>query len=387
MSSLRIHFLTQGVQEQGTYFRFHNLAVGLTNLGQDVTVFGCDWNPASKEREEIRDGVQYHIVPVFQGTSLFGSACHPLTAIRRCFVDYPPCDVAHLFQPFPSAALPWYWNLPKKTKLLFYDWDDLWIGGLVKSQPKLFREYWLRFVVNYLEQQLPQRALHVTTCSHFLAKKASKRNASQVSVIHNGLWPFVIPDQQAARESLGLDSQALYVGFMGRTCAELSWCFEALENNLHRHSSLRLALCGPPDNCLDSVPKNVLKRMDFLGTLPPLKTRNFAAALDLGLLPLEDNSFNQSRFPIKYAEYMAASTPVLCSDIGECANLSDGMPWVIKAGKTKKQWLDAFENAIHLMLIGQLSTVDINTVVENFSWNLISKKLLEIYWATITNIK
>lgn len=385
MSSLKIHFLTQFIHQQGTYFRFHNLAIGLTKLGHQVTVFGCDHDTTSKEREEIRDGVKYHIVPEFKGTSLFGTTCHPLTVIRRCFIDYPPCDVAHLFQPFPSAALPWNLILPKKAKVLFYDWDDLWSDGFLIGKSKLFREYWVKIITNYLEQQLPQRAVHVTTCSQFLADLSLQRNARKATVIHNGFWPFVIPDKKVARESLGLDPQALYIGFMGRTIAELSWCFEAFEINLYRYEDLRFALCGPSEQVLEKVPNHVQQKIDFLGNLPPFKTREFAAAIDLGLLPLEDNSFNQSRFPIKYAEYMAAATPVLCSDVGECAKISNNLPWVIKAGTTKQQWINAFDYGISLLKDNTLKKVNIDIIENLFSWNLISKNLLELYFLELSD--
>jgi hypothetical protein len=37
---LQIHFFVNFSHPSGTYFRFHNLAIGLTRLGHQVTVFG-----------------------------------------------------------------------------------------------------------------------------------------------------------------------------------------------------------------------------------------------------------------------------------------------------------------------------------------------------------
>jgi glycosyltransferase involved in cell wall biosynthesis len=378
MPPLRIHFLTQYISQTGTYFRFHNLAVGLAKLGQQVTVFGGELNTSSKERVETHDGIKYHIIPEYKGMSVFGS-CHPLTALRRCFFDYPACDVAHLFQPYPGAALPWMWALRKKTKLMFYDWDDLYKGGLMNGETRVFRDYWTEKWVTYLEQRLPKTSNHVTTCSQFLARMATERKALKVSVIPNGFWPFAIPEKRAARESLGLDPEAVYVGFMGRTVNELSWCLEALGRNAQRHEKLRFALCGPTIETLKKAAPDVLRRVDYLGSLPPLKTREFAAAIDLGLLPLEDNQFNQSRFPIKYAEYMAAGTPVLCSDVGECAQLFDNLPWILKAGKTKSQWLDSFDRALAMLTNGQVAPVDVSLMEKSLSWDSISRSLLSIY--------
>ena len=379
MDSLRIHFLTNSIKEAGTYFRFHNLAVGLVKLGQQVTVFSCDPESYSSHREELRDGVLYRIVPSFRGKTYFSDASHPLNALRRCFVDYPVCDIAHLFQPFLAPAFSWQWVLPQKAKALFYDWDDLWSDGGLLRKPQSFREYWISFWISYIERTFPKKANHVTTCSQFLANLAKQRNAKRVSIIHNGFWSFTIPDKKLARESLGLDPQALYLGYMGTESQEIPWCLQALEMNLAQNENLRLALCGSEFRSLKKLSPKVLQRVDFLGLLPPKQTRNFAAALDLGLLPLVDNPFNQSRFPIKYAEYMAAGTPVLCSDIGECARISNDFSWVIKSGKTREQWLEGFEEAVNLITNDQLPQVSLSTLKDILSWHSISKNLLEIY--------
>ena len=388
MSSLKIHFLTQATHSQGTYFRFHNLAVGLTLLGHKVTVFGGDTQSnvfSPVEREEIRDGVLYRIMPSYKGASVFGSASHPLTALRRCLVDYPTCDIAHLFQPFLSAALPWKYVLGKKAKILFYDWDDLWMNGLIQGKSSSFLDYWFRMNIDFLENNLPKQANHVTTCSQFLADLALERKAKRVSVIHNGYWAFKKIDKREARKSLGLQEDALYVGFMGRTVDEMAWCFEAVEQNQHHHENLRFALCGAPESSLDGISPLLRQKIDYLGVLSPLQTRNFAAAIDLGLLPLEDNSFNQSRFPIKFAEYMAAGTPVLASEVGECSYLASHFPWVIKAGKTKEDWLEAFEHALSLIKKrDQLLSVDYNILENVLSWNQISQKLAALYFSELS---
>lgn len=383
MSPLNIHFFVQFVHEQGTYFRFHNLAIGLTKLGHIVTVFGCDQNPNSQLREEVRDGVIYHITPTSKGASLFGGFCHPISAFRRSLHNYPSCDVAHLFQPFPNAALSWMWKLSRKAKVRFYDWDDLWVGGLWREKPNSFQTWWNCTTTNYLEQRLPQQAGHVTTCSHFLENLALKRGARETTVLHNGFWSFEVPNKLAARERLGLLKDALYVGFMGRTCNELPWCFGAIEKYLSEYPQLRFALCGAPDSALKDLPEAVQERLDCLGSIPPLATRDFAAAIDLGLLPLEDTPFNQSRFPIKYAEYMAAGTPVLCSEVGECAQISEEFPWVLKAGKTQSKWEVEFGMALKALVSNQVTPVDILKVGQFFAWEILSSKLQNIYFLSL----
>lgn len=360
----------------------------MTLLGHKVTVFGGDTQSNTffpVEREEIRDGVLYRIMPTYKGASIFGNASHPLTALKRCLADYPNCDIAHLFQPFLSAAFPWKYVLGKKAKVLFYDWDDLWMNGLIQGKSNSFMDYWFRMNIDFLENNLPKQAAHVTTCSQFLADLALERQAKRVSVIHNGYWAFKKLDKQEARKNLDLQKDALYVGFMGRTVAEIAWCFEAIEQNQHHCENLRFAICGTPESALDEISPLLRQKIDYLGVLPPLQTRNFAAAIDLGLLPLEDHSFNQSRFPIKFAEYMAAGTPVLASEVGECSYLASHFSWVIKAGKTKREWLKSFEHAINLIKkYDQSLLVDSNVLGNVLSWNQISQKLSLLYFSELS---
>lgn len=370
MKQLKIHFLTPNVIECGTYFRYHNLAIALTNLGQKVTVFSAEPRTEVPPKEELRDGVLYKIVPYDR-----------LNSLKRCFIDYPPCDVAHLFQPFLSSALVWQWVMPKKAKVLFYDWDDLWIGGLFTEKfLESPRSIWRHLTIGQIEKNFPKKATHVTTLSHSLSDMAYQRKAKKVTIIYNGIWPFPLSDKQLLREKLGLDKNALYVGFMGRTAQDLSWCFEALKENLHRDEKLRFALCGPPSDVLDGVDSQVLQRVDYLGSIPQSLSRDFAQALDIGLLPLKDNVWNRSRLPIKFTDYLAAGTPVLYSDIGECGLLAKNFPFVVNGGKTYNEFSASFGQAVTLIQNNSLPKVDREKVEQLLSWNLIAEKLLETYY-------
>ncbi|AGY59718.1 glycosyltransferase [Gloeobacter kilaueensis] len=382
---LRIHFLVDSTGETGTYFRFHNLAVGLARLGQSVSVFACDHDTNSQTRTIERDGVLYRIVPSFRGQSFFTASNHPLNALARCLADYPPCDIAHLFQPHLSAALAWDWRRTLPARLYFYDWDDLWSdGGLLAKSVPGFRPWWFQTCTRWGERRFPARAHHVTTCSRFLADLAAKRGARAVTVLHNGFWPFDPASKHIARQQLGLQPDALYVGFMGRTWAEIAWCFEAVDQNLDRHPHLRFALCGPPPEVLQLASTGARERTDFLGSLAPERTRLFAAALDLGLLPLEDNLFNRSRFPIKFAEYMAAGAAVLCSEVGECAELAGDFPWVFQAGSTRVDWLAAFQQTVDWIAATSAPPVDRNRCAERFSWQALSSELLTCYRSALS---
>jgi glycosyltransferase involved in cell wall biosynthesis len=242
-------------------------------------------------------------------------------------------------------------------------------------------------MVRFLEPRLPRKAQHVTTVSRFLAERAVQCGAKSVSVIHNGVWPSTFPDSQTARSRLGLRQDAFYAGFMGRTTAELSWCFDAMAENLTRFPRLRLALCGPQSSTLSDLPPPVRERLDYLGQLTPVATRDFAAAIDLGLLPLEDNPFNRSRFPIKFSDHLATGRPLLCSTVGECGQLASFYPWAIPAGTSRAEWLSAFTVALDRLMLGDFPALDPQEFNRQMSWDGLSLQLEKAYRLALNDVK
>lgn len=383
---MRAIFLCHSIHTHGTYFRWHNLAVGLTQLGHEVTVYAIDPDPTSAGRREIRDGVPYRIVHGSKGNGLFGHAHHPWTTLRRLGGRYPKVDILHAFQPFLTTSLPLYWRGRSIAKKVVYDWDDLWVGGLTPKIPgRSFPARWAGWWLQWAEGRLPAIADHVTVSSDFLKAEALKRGASGVTIVPNGVWPAALPDRASARATLGLQLDACYLGFMGFTLSDYEerFLFEPLIALADRHPNLRMAICGPEVRLRQAIPEAISRRVDYLGHLSAERTRLFARSLDLGLLPLADTPFNQSRFPIKFAEYLGAGTPVLCSSVGYCHKLAGHLPYVFSAGKTYREWCDAFEKGVAAGVDKRLPAVSLAEVYDLFSWQRIAGRLAATYDALL----
>ena len=381
MTPLRIHFFVSFVHPQGTYFRFHNLARGLAALGHDVHVYACDQDAASQPRTECRDGIPYSIVPVSRASRFFTAGADPWRTLTRGLTRFPPCDVAHLFQPFAVSALAWR-RSPARAR--FWDWDDLWTHDAAPATLRPLRKHWPRAVTSHLEYALPRAADHVTAIDHYLLDLARSRGAKASSLLYNPSPHFDALGRAETRAQFGLDPDALYVGFMGYTLAELDWCFEAVGRNMARHPRLRFVLCGPSVDALPPMRPDVRARTDCLGRLPQSQARAVAGATDLALLPLEDNAFNRSRFPVKFSEYLMAGTPVLCSEIGECGLLTPRLPGVLGAGATRETWLTALDAALDRASAGTLPPVDSDAVRALFSSDVVCRGLAATYEAALS---
>ncbi|WP_448702973.1 glycosyltransferase [Mucilaginibacter sp. AW1-3] len=376
---LKIAYITGDCATLGTYFRWHNIAMGLVNMGHTVTVFCVDNNNVPVARQENRDGVIYKIAESSKGKSLFGTINHPVTSLKRIFTDFEECDIVHVFQPFLSVYLPWKFNFRKKARISFFDWDDLWVDAERDKEKKNFKSAWDYKLKGYFERKIPSVSEHMTVCSKLLKTLAIERGAKQVDVIPNGFWEYDVPEKSAAREKLGLQKDAVYVGFMGRTGFELHWAFKAFETCLKQGMNIRFALCGPTIDIMDGLTEEVRSHLDYLGSLSPADTRYFAAAIDLGLLPLMKTEFNESRFPIKFAEYLAANLPVLCSEVGEVNEYGKKYPWVIKAGISESDWIKHFIETVQLLIDGKLVPVNRDVVLNDLSWEGISKQVEKVY--------
>jgi glycosyltransferase involved in cell wall biosynthesis len=301
-------------------------------------------------------------------------------------VKYTACDFVHTIQPFPfSTYIGWYLKRTGKTKLFCYDWDDLWINGLYKKPFRRLIDRIAYPLVLHTEKRFPARADAVTVCSEYLRDLARAAGSQRVFIVHNGFWPNASINKQQARTQLGLHDDSVYAGFMGRTIDELSWCFRAMQS-LHEQTCsrrVRLALCGMTEDALNELPPDIMDQIDYLGQLSPANCRVFASAIDLGLMPLQNNAFNQSRFPIKYAEYQACGTPVIYSQVGECSIIDQYFDWNIAAGTTEQQFVDCFVSAmLNVLITGMFSSVKVDRLAAQLNWGVLADHL-EIHYSSL----
>jgi glycosyltransferase involved in cell wall biosynthesis len=382
MKPLKISFLVRRDIKQGTYHRYHNFAVGLTQRGHQVTIYSQALQERVLTTQEVRDEVNYVLFPSAPGERLFDFGMHPANCFIRAFQNYGDADIYHLFQSFPNAAIPWLMREKMKKSLFVYDWDDLWMNqkfGLLQS--KSLKERWTKFWLGWMEQNLPSSSHVMTSCSHYLADLGTQRGAPTAEVIHNGFWPYQQHDKQTSRQSLNLKQDAIYAGFMGWSAGEIDWCFKAFQKSASSFPQLRLAFCGfNPETQIKRYPE-LAHRIDYVGVLPSHEDcRVFDAALDLALIPLEDNDFNRSRQPLKFMDHLAGATPILCSNLGENANLAKSISGVIVCDPNPQAWSDKFYEVISQMAENpNRFTVSNEEVVEYLSWSSLAERLENVY--------
>ncbi len=378
---LKIAFVVADDHQTGTYFRYHNLARALIERGHEVTVHSQSSRNRWKGTRETRDGVPYVLNPTVPGNSLLLPATNPLNALRRLWCGIPDSHVYHLFQPFATGAIPWLWQR-RRGGLFVYDWDDYWLNetfGL--AAPKDMRTRWAASSIGWLEKLLPSKCHLLTTLSHALEQLARQRGCTRTAIIYNGVWPQKRVARSEARRQLGLQADALYVGLMGYT-GGASWCLAALQRHAAALPRLRLAICGgSPENELRRFP-DVRHRVDYLGVLPSDRVPILNAALDLGLVPMEDNLFNRFRLPYKLTDHLSGGTPVLCCRVGEAAVVGADLPGITLCAPTLEAWSEAFRDAITRLSETHVpARVPVDSILARFSWPVIAARTESEYRA------
>jgi hypothetical protein len=114
-----------------------------------------------------------------------------------------------------------------------------------------------------------------------------------------------------------------------------------------------------------------------------MATDDFAAGLNLGLLPLDDTSFNQSRYPIKFCDHLCTGVPLLCSEVGEVGRLAHLFPWALRAGGSRTEWLKAFGETVDRLIRDGCPTADVSLMVKKLSWPPLAAELLAAYHKTL----
>jgi glycosyltransferase involved in cell wall biosynthesis len=383
---MNISFIIAAINAGGTYFRSHNLARALNLEGHRVRVFAVDQNPRAKPRTEVRDSIEYHIARSFRGQGIFTQEHHPMVAITRSLANYGPSDIIHVFEPVLITFLPW-WNIVRKrtSTACWYDWCDLWTdGGMSGSKTGGgFRQAFAYASAHYIEKVAPSLADGVSTISGFLSAEAHSRGARRTVLVRNGVWPVEIVPKSDARREFRLDSQATYLGFMGRTIsdAELEWCAAGLLASRSNGWDVRLALCGMDEDRLQCMPDHARQYVDYRGYISEAAAGRFSMAVDVGLIPLEDTLFNRSRVPVKLTSHLSSGTPVLVSEVGDCEELAKTIPGAIGAGRGRGEWIASVNRTVERSARGEAPNVCSRTTTSLLSWQIAGRALLEGYLA------
>lgn len=135
-------------------------------------------------------------------------------------------------------------------------------------------------------------------------------------------------DRCAARERLGLPSDAALVGTAGGLYRSkgLAQLYAAWPRIAAARPDAHLVLAGPIESGF-APPQG--KRVHYLGQLPHARVADLFNALDVGVVTVADSTFGRYCFPQKAYEMLACELPVVATNVGVMANMLAGSPHLL----------------------------------------------------------
>jgi len=201
---------------------------------------------------------------------------------------------------------------------------------------------WLRGKADSFDRVL-QTVDAVTTDNEITAAYVRRINA-QCTVIPD------CPQVEAfdrRRTSKSASSPVVTIGWIGSpsTLYNLYLIWEPLELLFARHDNLRLRLVGTGTDFLKRIPPFEHIKYSCRACYTQSEMIEEVSKMDIGLFPLYNVEASRVRGILKAVVYMAGEAAVVCSPVGQCADLiQDGVNGFL--ANTPEEWVQKLERLI-----------------------------------------
>lgn len=146
---------------------------------------------------------------------------------------------------------------------------------------------------------------------------------------------FYPRDKNAARQSLNLDADGVYIGAAGSLYARrgINTVYAAYRQILATRPEVKLLLAGKIDPC---APPPKHGNVVYLGNLPHSDMNNFYNSLQVAFNFMQDDEFGHYSFPQKAYEILACKVPILSAKVGVFAELLQQDRFLYAPGDTEE---------------------------------------------------
>ncbi|PRA06984.1 glycosyltransferase WbuB [Arthrobacter sp. MYb229] len=216
-----------------------------------------------------------------------------------------------------------------------------------------------------------------------------------IEILPNGIGEEFLNEpvsRSVAREELGLDVQAFYVGTVSSLVPYegLDTVLRAVAKIMPATEKLRVLIVGDGterENLIRlAVELGISEYCEFPGRVPREKAHLYHASLNVFVVPRVDSSVTRAVTPLKPVEALASRVPVIASDLPALRELiSDGETGHLVPSGDVEAWANSIESLIYepskAELMGRSGR---DFVLETRTWNKNAKRLAEIYQQVIS---
>lgn len=388
---MNILFIVQNSIGRGTYLRAFELARGLKNLGNEMTILTSLPNQLKKTAIYNSDGIRIIATsnllpgPFQSGWDLFN------LWTRKQIVKGFEFDLVHGFETRPTVIYPAL-SLRNRGVPLFLDWADLFgKGGSVEERPNPILRASLRPIETYFENHFRNHPFGTTVICETLKERALDFGVTekQLCLLYNGFdatgWaPISI---EKARTACNLDHSTKLIGYLGslfpndaKLMADSFNAIQTLRQDVHL---LHVGISNYQSKKYINEPSSLIET----GPVDFVKMMTYLSACNLLWLPFHNSLANQGRFPLKFTNYIASGRAVIATDVGD-------VPKFIRKYKVGKVSLDTplsiFEASLSLLDDPESCSKSGENALKlsknpSQSWSARAEKLLSFYQKGLAN--
>jgi glycosyltransferase involved in cell wall biosynthesis len=195
---------------------------------------------------------------------------------------------------------------PRAVRTVLYGTDDYVAGARLMGQDgmRLLREE---------RRQLAEAEL-VVAVSPVLAERWSGKGARTVAVLPNGCDVAAYADIARTSRPAGIPTDRPVVGLVGQLSDRIDLDLLAAVADL----DCTLLMVGPHRANWEPVRFPALAarpNVRYVGPVDAAELPGYLGAMDVGLTPYRDSSFNRASFPLKTLEYLAAGRAVVSTEL------------------------------------------------------------------------
>jgi glycosyltransferase involved in cell wall biosynthesis len=355
---VKILMLVGNEKDIGTYHRAYDWATYLVSVGHTVTI-ACDGHKRFRTEYYREAGINIVETPYFMDGRFVGARIAGLGGwgglsilARRTELLRGSYDVVHSFEHYPHVLLPVYTTSHKKVPVFLSDWCDHYGKGGFRDTYDLYRlravyrilGAFPRKMLDYLELDVRRRANAVTVISKYLFDRAVAGgiDPSKVTIIRGSVNTAKVRpmNQPEARDALGIGRELHVVTFLGTGQFDLDFAMNAFANVSRELPDARFLVVGRKTQQLEHLVNNLSlsDKVILTGWCPQNDLISYLSCADVFVIPLRDNPVNHARWPGKIGEYMAIGRPIVCSRVGDVAELVDREQIGVVAGNDSVQF-------------------------------------------------